>query len=104
MVFNYLFFKYLRNNRGNGNGAILIGLGWIIYFFNRVNNNIFPLSWKKCLFGAAVVNGRQGLLDCRTNKFEKPVWETIKSFSFGATFSKNIIYSGRCDIINILWC
>ena len=33
MVFNYVFFKYSRNNRGNGNGAILIGLGRIIYFF-----------------------------------------------------------------------
>ena len=30
--------------RVNRNGAILIELGRIIYFFNRVNNTMFPLS------------------------------------------------------------
>ena len=60
MVFNYVFFWYLRKNRGNGNGAILIGLGRIIYFFNRVNNTIFSLSREKCLLDAVVVDSRQG--------------------------------------------
>ena len=63
MVFNDVFFKYSKKNRGNGNGAILIGLGRIIYFFNRVNNTVFPLSWKKGLLDAVVVDGRQGLTD-----------------------------------------
>ena len=50
MIFNYVFFCYSKKNRGNGNGAILIGFGRIIYFFNRVNNTMFPLSWKNaCL-------------------------------------------------------
>ena len=40
----------------------------IIYFFNRVNNTIFPLSWKKWLLDAVVVAGRQGLTDCMRNK------------------------------------
>ena len=44
MISNYVFFWYSKKNRGNRNGAILIGLGWIIYFFNRVNNTIIPLS------------------------------------------------------------
>ena len=78
-------------------------MGWIIYFFNGVNNTIFPLSWKKCLLDAIVVDGRQGLTDCRRNKFEKPAWEIIRSCSFRANFIKNIMYSGRCDIINQCW-
>ena len=83
MVFNYVFFYDSRKNRGDGNGAILIGLGRIIYIFNGVNNTIFPLSWKKCLLDAVVVDGQQGLTDCRRNKFEKPAWETIRSCSSG---------------------
>ena len=75
-----------------------------LFIFNRVNNNIFPLSWKKYLFDAVVVDGRQGLTDWERRKFVKPAWKTIRSCSFRATFRvKNKIYSGRWDIINILW-
>ena len=76
-----MYFSSIRN-KGNGNGAILIGFGRIIYFFNAVNNTVFPLSWKKCLLDAVVVDGRQGLTDCKKNKFEKPAWETMRSCSF----------------------
>ena len=44
MVFTYLFFKDSKKNRRNGNGAILIGLSWTIYFFSKVNDTIFPLN------------------------------------------------------------
>ena len=31
-------------------------LAWKIYFFNRLNVIIFPLSWKKCLLDAVVID------------------------------------------------
>ena len=62
-----------------------------------MNNNTFPLSWKKCLLDAVVVDGRQGLTDCKRDEFEKLAWETIRSCLL--TFTK--YYTVR-DVIKLL--